>query len=58
MDVVFSDLAKAFNKVPLKRLIEKLRKHGIGGRLKCVIESWLGDRGFVLKEQCQNGREY
>jgi len=31
MDVVFLDLAKAFNKVPHKRLIEKLQKHGIGG---------------------------
>jgi len=38
------DLAKAFDKVPHKRLIEKLQKHGIGGRLKCVIESWLGNR--------------
>ena len=30
MDVVFLDLAKAFDKVPRKRLIEKLQKHGIG----------------------------
>jgi len=34
MDVVFLDLVKAFNKVPHKRLIEKLQKHGIGRRLK------------------------
>jgi len=27
MDVVFLDLAKAFDKVPQKRLIEKLQKH-------------------------------
>jgi len=44
MDVVFLDLAKAFNKVPHKRLIEKLQEHGIGGRLKCVTESWLANR--------------
>jgi len=25
-------------------MIEKLQKHGIGGRLKCVIESWLANR--------------
>jgi len=42
--VVFLDLAKAFDKVPYKRLIEKLQKHEIGGRLKCVIESWLANR--------------
>ena len=41
MDVGFLNLAKAFDKIPHKRLIEKLRKHGIGGKLKCVIESWL-----------------
>jgi len=38
------DLAKAFDKVPHKRLIEKLQKYGIGGKLKCVIESWLAIR--------------
>ena len=38
------DLAKAFNKVPHKRQIEKLQKHEIGGRLKCVTESWLANR--------------
>jgi len=37
-------LAKAFDKVPHKRLIEKLQKHGIGGKLKGVIESWLANR--------------
>jgi len=40
----FLDLAKAFDKVLHKRLIEKLQKHGIGGRLKGVIESWLANR--------------
>ena len=44
MDVVFLDLANVFDKVPHKRLIEKLQKHGIGGKLKCVIESWLANR--------------
>ena len=38
------DPAKAFDKVPHKRLIEKLQKHGIGGRLKRVIESYLANR--------------
>ena len=32
MDIVFLDLAKAFDKVPHRRLMEKIAKHGIGGR--------------------------
>jgi len=28
------DLAKAFDKVPHQRLLEKLRKHGIGGKFR------------------------
>jgi len=28
-DIVFLDLAKAFDKIPQKRLMEKVAKHGI-----------------------------
>ena len=35
MDVVFLDLAKAFDKV---------QKHGISGNILNVIEDWLKDR--------------
>ena len=38
VDVVFLDLAKAFDKVPNKRLLEKLKKHGIRGNILNVIE--------------------
>ena len=44
VDVVFLDLAKAFDKVPHKRLLEKLKKHGIIGNILNVIEDWLKDR--------------
>ena len=41
VDVVFLDLAKAFDKVPHKRLLEKLKKHGIRRKLLSVIGDWL-----------------
>jgi len=42
MDTVFLDLAKAFDKVQYKRLMEKVAKHGIRGKLYKLIEGWLG----------------
>ena len=33
VDIVFLDFAKAFDKVPHKRLILKMRNHGIHGKL-------------------------
>jgi len=41
VDIVFLDLAKAFDKVPHLRLLGKLRKHGINGKLLRVIGDWL-----------------
>ena len=53
MDVVFLDLAKAFDKVPHKRLLEKLNKNGISGNILNVIEDWLKDR---RQRVCIKGR--
>ena len=44
VDIVFLDFAKAFDKVPRRRLLQKLKDHGISGKLGNRIESWLIDR--------------
>ena len=43
-DVVFLDFAKAFDKVPRERLLEKLRAHGIRGKTLAWIRNWLSGR--------------
>ena len=44
VDVVYLDFAKAFDKVPHKRLLSKLEAHGIRGKILSWIGSWLRDR--------------
>jgi len=44
VDVVFLDFQKAFDKVPHRRLMAKVRALGIGGRVAQWIEAWLTDR--------------
>jgi len=58
VDVVFLDLAKAFDKVPHKRLLEKLSKHGIRGKLLSVIGNWLSNRKQSLRADGENGLQY
>jgi len=53
VDVVFLDLTKAFDKVPHKRLLEKLNKHGIGEKLLSVTGNWLSNR---KQRVCIKGR--
>jgi hypothetical protein len=43
-DTVFLDFAKAFDKVPHRRLIEKMRAVGIGGKLLTWVQNWLENR--------------
>jgi hypothetical protein len=43
-DVVFLDFAKAFDKVPKERLLEKLRAHGVRGDILTWIRAWLTGR--------------
>ena len=44
VDVVYLDLAKAFDKVPHERLIRKLTSHGIEGDVRRWLENWLKGR--------------
>ena len=44
MDVVYLDFAKAFDKVPHRRLLAKLRAHGISGPVLNWIKSFLNGR--------------
>jgi hypothetical protein len=44
MDVIFLDLQKAFDKVPHRRLLEKIKAIGIEGKVLNWIQEWLKDR--------------
>ena len=44
VDVIFLDFAKAFDKVPHRRLLAKLQAHGIDGQVVRWIASWLKGR--------------
>ncbi len=44
VDVIYLDLSKAFDTVPHKRLIAKIKAHGIEGNILSWIEEWLRNR--------------
>ena len=44
VDVIYLDFAKAFDRVPHRRLLDKLKGHGIDGKVFNWIESWLTNR--------------
>ena len=44
VDVINLDFAKAFDKVPHERLLQKLRSHGIGGKVWNWLRNWLSNR--------------
>ena len=44
VDIIYLDFQKAFGKVPHKKLILKLKSHGMGNSIINWIEQWLTDR--------------
>jgi len=44
VDVIYLDFAKAFDKVPHVRLLQKIKSHGIAGKILTWIEFWLKNR--------------
>ena len=49
IDVLYLDFAKAFDKVPHKRLLKKVQAHGVSGKVYSWIENWLMDRKQQVK---------
>ena len=54
VDIVYLDFQKAFDKVPHKRLLAKLKAHGFSGNVLGWIEDWLTGR---KQRVVINGRE-
>ena len=44
IDIIYLDFAKAFDKVPHHRLLQKLKAHGINGKIWNWIRAWLTNR--------------
>merc|ERR1712035_239348 len=44
IDIIYLDFQKAFDKVPHKRLLLKLKSHGIQGSILKWINNWLNNR--------------
>ena len=44
VDVIYLDFQKAFDKVPYRKLLNKLRANGVRGKVQAWIEDWLTDR--------------
>ena len=44
VDIIYLDFQKAIDKVPLQRLVLKLKSHGLGEGIIQRIEKWLTDR--------------
>ena len=52
VDVIYLDFTKAFDKVPHKRLANKLEACGIRGQVLTWIKSWLSGRRQQVGRAC------
>ena len=53
VDIIYLDFQKAFDKVPHRKLLNKVESHGISGHIHRWISDWLCDHKFyqeLLKE--------
>lgn len=59
VDVIYLDFQKAFDKVPHKRLLTKLRSCGISGKTNKWLEDWLSARKqrVVINGKASNWRD-
>ena len=48
VDIICLDFQKAFDKVPHRKLLNKVESHGISGHIHLWISDWLCDR----KQSC------
>ena len=53
-DIFYLDFAKAFDKVPRARLLQKMRTKGIGGHVLSWIQNWLTGRTQSVKIGIEN----
>ncbi|MCP4267589.1 MAG: reverse transcriptase family protein, partial [Candidatus Brocadiaceae bacterium] len=44
VDIIYLDFQKAFDKVPHKRLLAKIKAHGIDGNVYSWLKNWLSNR--------------
>uniref|UniRef100_A0A914YHH1 Reverse transcriptase domain-containing protein n=1 Tax=Panagrolaimus superbus TaxID=310955 RepID=A0A914YHH1_9BILA len=49
IDVIYFDFVKAFDKIPIQKLISSLKKAGIRGKLLKIITVILSNRKFLVK---------
>ena len=54
IDVLYLDFAKAFDRVPHKRLLKKVQAHGVCGKVYSWIENWLMNRQQRVKFNSSN----
>lgn len=58
LDIIYIDFAKAFDKVPINKLIYKLEHFGISGNLLIWIRNFLSNRKYCVKVNNDYSEEF